>query len=150
MGKPAKEYPRQLGLDIGSRTVGVAISDPLGLTAQPLEVIRYTRWSEVETRLAELISHYGVQQLIVGLPRRTDGTLGPEAGDVQRKAERLAAQLGVPCRLWDERLTTVQAERILLEGDVKRRRRRQVIDRMAAALILQSYLDAHRTGDQGP
>lgn len=134
-------FPRHLGLDVGSRSVGVAVSDPLGWTAQPLEVIRYRRWDEVEERLEELVKAYDVECIVIGLPRRTDGTLGVEARRVEAKAVRLQERLGVPCELWDERLTTAAAERALLEGNVRRRRRREVIDQTAAALILQSYLD---------
>lgn len=134
-------FPRHLGLDVGRRTVGVAVSDPLGWTAQPLGVIRYRRWEEVEERLEELVTAYGVARIVVGLPRRTDGSLGVEARWVEEKAMRLQERLGVPCELWDERLTTAAAERVLLEGNVRRQRRREVIDQTAAALILQSYLD---------
>lgn len=136
--------PRCLGLDVGARTVGVAVSDPLGLTAQPVEVIRYRSWQEAEERLEVLARRYGAQRIVVGYPRRTDGTVGPEAQWVRKKAARLQARLGLPCDLWDERLTTAAAERALLEADVSRRRRRQVIDQTAAALMLQSYLDARR------
>lgn len=135
---------RLLGLDVGSRTVGVAISDPLALTAQPLEVIRYRGWKEVEQRLEEIVRAYGVSRIVVGFPRRTDGRVGPEAERVQKLAARLGARLGVPYELWDERLTTAAAERILLAGDVSRRRRRAVIDQTAAAIMLQSYMDASR------
>lgn len=135
---------RCLGLDVGTRTVGVAVSDPLGLTAQPLEVIRYRSWQEAEERLEALVRQYGAERLVVGYPRRTDGTEGPEARWVRKKVSRLQARLGLPCDLWDERLTTAAAERALLEADVSRRRRREVIDQTAAAIMLQSYLDARR------
>lgn len=138
------ERPRYLGLDLGSRTVGVAVSDPLGLTAQPLEVIRFRSWEEAEHRLEELVRLYGAERLVVGYPRRTDGSEGPEAERVRQRAARLEKRLGVPCELWDERLTTVVAERALLEADVSRRRRRRVIDQTAAAVMLQSYLDFRR------
>lgn len=144
----APSPPRIMGLDVGARTVGVAVSDPLALTAQPLEVIRYSRWSEVEERLAALIAAYGVSLLVVGMPRRTDGRMGPEAERVRRLAAQLGRRLGIPYELWDERLTTVAAERALLEADVSRRRRRQVIDQTAAAIMLQSYLDARRRRPQ--
>src|SRR5690606_32126681 len=117
---------RCLGLDVGTRTIGVAVSDPLGLTAQPLEVIRYRSWQEAEERLEALVRQYGPERLVVGYPRRTDGTEGPEARWVRKKAARLRARLGLPCDLWDERLTTAAAERALLEADVSRRRRREV------------------------
>jgi len=136
--------PRHMGLDIGSRTVGVALSDPLGLTAQPLEVIRFQRWEEAEERIQQLVQAYEVEHVVVGLPRRTDGRYGPEAERVRQLAQQLQERLGVPCHLWDERFSTAQAQRVLLEGDVSRRRRRQVIDQTAAAIVLQAYLDARR------
>lgn len=139
-----ERVPRHLGLDIGSRTVGVAVSDPLGLTAQPVEVIRYRRWEEAEERIRQLVREYEVEQVVVGLPRRTDGRYGPEAERIRELAQQLQDRLGISCRLWDERFSTAQAERALLEGDVSRRRRRQLIDQTAAAIVLQAYLDARR------
>lgn len=137
---------RVLGLDPGERTVGVAVSDPLGLTAQPAgEFPRGTPEAEAQA-VRELLARYGAGEVVVGLPRRLDGSLGPEAERVQAWAAELARLLGVPVRLWDERLTTREAERVLLAADASRRRRRARAHRVAAALILQTYLDRARAG----
>ncbi len=136
---------RIMGLDLGDKTIGVAVSDPLGWTAQAVEVIRRSHWEEDITRLRELAAAYGVREVVVGQPRNMDGTFGPRAQAAADFAGRLAVELGLPVRLWDERLTTVAAERTLLEADMSRARRRKVIDKMAAALLLQGYLDAIAT-----
>lgn len=134
---------RMAGLDVGDKTIGVAVSDPLGWTAQGVEVIRRTRPAADLERLRTLFAKYGVARVIVGLPRNMNGTYGPRAEGARAFADQLIAALGLPVELWDERLTTAQAQRALIEGDVSRRRRRDVVDRIAAQLILQSYLDAH-------
>lgn len=135
---------RILALDVGTKTIGVAVSDPLGLIAQPVETIQ--RGKRELTRLVELIEEYDVEEIVVGLPRRTDGSLGPEARYVQEFASRLECKLKagwplVDIVFWDERFTTVQAERVLLEADVSRAGRREVVDQVAAGFLLQSYLD---------
>ncbi|NLM52238.1 MAG: Holliday junction resolvase RuvX [Firmicutes bacterium] len=134
---------RILGLDVGERTIGVAVSDALGLTAQGLEVIRRRTWEEDVKRLREISEQYDVSTIVVGFPKNMNGTIGPQAQAAAAFAERLAAELGLPVKLWDERLTTMEAERLLLAADVSRSKRRKVIDKMAAVLILQSYLQAH-------
>lgn len=132
---------RVLGLDVGEKTVGVAVSDPLGLTAQGVEVIRRSTIQQDLQRLTELVNKYQVEQIIVGMPRRTDGSYGPEAEKVREFAQQLAETISVPIEFWDERFSTAAAERILLEGDVSRTKRRKVVDKVAASVILQGYLD---------
>lgn len=135
---------RWLALDLGEKNIGVAVSDPDGVIAQPLTTLRRTGEAEDAERVAALVRQLGAAGVVVGLPRRLDGTDGPEAEAARRFGEALS-RAGVPrVTLWDERLTTVEAERVLLASDLSRRRRRQVIDRMAAVVILQSYLEAAR------
>lgn len=135
---------RWLGLDVGSKTIGVAISDALGLTAQGVTVWR-RRGLEADLHyLRELVKTYDVAGLVLGLPRRTDGSLGPEAKEMQGFAEILQENLGVPVKLWDERFTTAAAQRLLLTADASRKRRREIVDKIAATLILQGFLDRHR------
>lgn len=132
---------RIMGLDVGSKTIGIALSDPLGWTAQGLTTIRRRNLAADLAALQELVERYGVEELVVGLPRNMNGSLGPQAEAVRAFAGRLAVDLGLPVHLYDERLTTVAAGRILLEADLSRKRRRQVIDQVAATYILQGYLD---------
>ncbi len=134
---------RILALDVGEKRIGLAVSDPLGITAQGLEVlIRKNRDADL-ARLLEVAREFRVQQIVVGLPRHLDGRLGQAAPEILALAEALKEALGVEVVTWEERLTTVEAERVLLQADVSRRRRRQVVDQLAAVLILQNYLD-HR------
>ncbi|MGM8214201.1 Holliday junction resolvase RuvX [Bacillaceae bacterium W0354] len=137
---------KTLGLDVGEKTIGVAVSDALHMTAQSVETIQ---WSEqnFETAvqpLERIIKDYEVSKIIVGLPKNMNGTIGPRAEASQHFADFLRSHFSLPVELWDERLTTMAAERILLEADVSRKKRKLVIDKMAAAMILQSYLDANR------
>lgn len=124
--------------------VGVAMSDPLGMTAQPLEVIDRRR-QDAARRIAELVGEYMVEQVVVGLPLALDGSEGSAAQAVRQFMVTLAAMLTVPIATWDERFSTVQAERAMIEGGARRETRRRSIDKVAAALILQSYLDARGT-----
>ncbi len=130
---------RILALDLGEARVGVALSDPLGMTAQPLEVVPRYRLLE---RLPELVSEYDVQRIVVGLPLRLDGSKGQAAQAVKVAAKEIEAAVKLPVELWDERLTTAQAQRMLIGADVSRKGRKNNVDKVAAALILQSYLDA--------
>ncbi|MCR3921856.1 MAG: Holliday junction resolvase RuvX [Firmicutes bacterium] len=134
---------RILGLDVGDRTIGVAVSDELGWTAQGLEVIRRSDWVKDLQRLRELCEQYSVTRLVVGYPKNMNGTIGPRAEISAAFAERISQELEIPATLWDERLTTMEAERMLISADVSRKKRRKVIDKMAAVLILQNYLQAH-------
>ncbi|NLA57614.1 MAG: Holliday junction resolvase RuvX [Firmicutes bacterium] len=133
---------RIMGLDIGTKTIGVAVSDPLGLTAQGVTVIRRSVWDRDVQALQELAKKYGVEQVVIGLPRRSTGELGPEAVRMQAEGDKIEKILGLPVVYWDEWFTTVSAEQILLEADVSRKRRRQIVDQIAAVIILQNYLDS--------
>jgi len=132
---------RVMGLDYGEKTIGVAVSDELGWTAQGLEVIRRQTPERDLERLKELIRQFEVQELVVGLPKNMNNTIGPSGENCIAFAELLKETLHMPVHLWDERLTTVSAQRTLLEADVSRKKRRQVVDKLAAVLILQGYLD---------
>ncbi|HHV57556.1 MAG TPA: Holliday junction resolvase RuvX [Firmicutes bacterium] len=131
---------RVMGLDVGTATIGVAVSDELGYTAQGVEVIRRTGLKTDLERLGELARAYQVESVVVGIPRNMNGTYGPAAEEVRRFAQEIKKRLRLPLYEEDERLTTVAAERALLEADLSRRRRRQVVDQVAAVLILQSFL----------
>ncbi|MGI6149395.1 MAG: Holliday junction resolvase RuvX [Firmicutes bacterium] len=132
---------RILGLDVGERTIGVAVSDALGWTAQGVTVIRRQNLQADLNALRALVNEYEVGKFVVGLPRRTDGSYGPEAEKVRAFARKLEGELGLPVEYWDERFSTAAAEKALLEGDVSRAKRKQVIDKVAAVVILQAYLD---------
>lgn len=134
---------RIMGLDVGSKTVGVAISDPLGWTAQGVETIQIdeNRKQFGYDRVKELVLEYEVEKDVVGLPKNMNNTIGPRAESSKIYAEVLESRIGLPVVLWDERLTTSAAERTLIEADVSRKKRKEVIDKLAAVMILQSYLD---------
>ena len=132
---------RLLALDVGERTIGLAVSDELGFTAQPLEVVRRRSEDMDLTRVLETARRLNVGAFVVGLPRNMNGTLGPSAQACQAFAELLGRRSGLPVHLVDERLTTVAAQRALIEANVSRARRRQVVDATAASLILQTYLE---------
>lgn len=135
---------RILGLDFGSRTVGVAVSDPLGLTAQGVETIERKEENKLRktcARIEELIAEYGVEAIVLGLPKNMNNTEGERAEKSKEFGAMLERRTGLPVILWDERLTTVAAEQILIESGVRRENRKAVIDKVAACLILQGYLD---------
>ncbi|MBW4839246.1 MAG: Holliday junction resolvase RuvX [Paenibacillaceae bacterium] len=131
-----------MGLDYGDRRIGVAVSDSLGWTAQGLETIERRREGSEFERIAELVKQHEVEEIVVGLPKNMNGTIGPRGEICMAFAEELRSRLGLPVHLWDERLTTVSAQRTLLEADVSRKKRKGVVDKMAASLILQNYLDS--------
>ncbi|MBE3571114.1 MAG: Holliday junction resolvase RuvX [Bacillales bacterium] len=135
---------RTMGLDVGSKTVGVAISDELGWTAQGIETIKVDeeKGDLGFGRLKELIEDYQVDKIVVGLPKNMNNTIGPRGEASQRYAKKLEKEFSLPVVLWDERLSTMAAERVLLEADVSRKKRKKVIDKMAAVMILQGYLDS--------
>lgn len=141
------ESKRIIGLDVGSHTIGVAVSDPLGWTASGLKVIRRKRLEDDLKQLLELFDYYQVEKIIIGLPKNMNNTLGPQAQYSLDFAEILKEQSELPIIMWDERLSTKSAERALIEGGARRKKRRQVIDKIAAAVILQSYLDAQQVGN---
>ncbi|MET3634207.1 Holliday junction resolvase RuvX [Streptococcus sp. SGI.013] len=135
---------RVMGLDVGSKTVGVAISDPLGFTAQGLEIIKINEETEEFgfERLSELVKEYRVDKFVIGLPKNMNNTSGPRVEASQAYGEKIKELFQLPVDYQDERLTTVQAERMLVEqADVSRGKRKKVIDKLAAQLILQNYLD---------
>lgn len=136
---------RIMGLDYGSKTVGVAMSDPLGITAQAVETI----WRKDENklrktcaRIEELISEYEVERIVLGLPKHMNNDLGERAQKALAFGEMVKRRTGLEVVMWDERLTTVEAERTLIENNVRRENRKQYIDKIAAVLILQGYLDS--------
>jgi putative Holliday junction resolvase len=133
---------RIAGLDVGDKTIGVAVSDELGWLAQGLEVIRRKSLQQDLARLKELARTMGIERWVVGMPRNMNGTYGPRAELTRAFNEQLKAATGLPVEEWDERLSTVAATRTLLEADLSRAKRAKVIDKMAAQVILQSYLDA--------
>ncbi|MFC0522512.1 Holliday junction resolvase RuvX [Pontibacillus salicampi] len=135
---------KKIGLDVGEKTIGVAISDAFGWTAQGITTIR---WAEGEfddafQKLDPYMKEHEVDKLVVGLPKNMNGTIGERGEACQLFAEKAKAYFQLPVELWDERLTTMAAERVLLDADVSRSKRKKVIDKMAAVMILQSYLDA--------
>lgn len=135
---------RVMGLDVGSKTVGVAISDPLGFTAQGLEIIKINEETEEFgfERLSELVKEYRIDKFVIGLPKNMNNTSGPRVEASQAYGEKIKELFQLPVDYQDERLTTVQAERMLVEqADVSRGKRKKVIDKLAAQLILQNYLD---------
>ncbi|MFZ0050373.1 MAG: Holliday junction resolvase RuvX [Desulfobaccales bacterium] len=132
---------RILALDVGAKRIGLAVSDPLGITAQGLGVLTRKDRAGVLAQLLEVARKWQVQRVVVGLPRHLDGRLGDAAPEVLELASDLGEALGVRVVTWEERLTTMEAERVLLQADLSRRRRRQVLDQQAAVLILQNYLD---------
>jgi len=133
---------RIMGLDYGDRNIGVAVSDAFRWTAQGIGVVRKRRDDSELDELAALVREHEVSEIVVGLPKNMNGTIGPRGEICIAFAQSLREQLNLPVHLWDERLTTVSAERTLLEADISRKKRKQVVDKMAAALILQNYLDS--------
>jgi putative holliday junction resolvase len=135
---------RIMGLDVGSKTVGIALSDELGWTAQGLETLKINEEENVFgfDEIGKIIKEYEVSKVVVGLPKNMNGTIGPRGEASQFYARELEERFGIPAILWDERLTTVAAERVLLEADMSRKKRKKVIDKMAAVMILQGYLNS--------
>ena len=133
-----------MGLDYGDKRIGVALSDAFGWTAQGAEVIERKKEGDYLERIRELVRVHEVGEIVVGLPKNMNGTIGPRGQICMEFAEELRQTLSMPVHLWDERLTTVAAERTLLEADVSRRKRKQVVDKMAAAILLQNYLDSRQ------
>lgn len=141
---------RVLGLDIGSKRIGIAVSDELGLTAQGIETL-VSKGLEADIKhIVKLAGDYQAKEIVVGLPLNMDGTEGPQAKKVRTLMERIIQEVQIPVREWDERLSTVAAERTLLEADMSRAKRRKVIDKLAAVLILQTYLDSLWHKDKSP
>lgn len=131
-----------MGLDPGSKRVGVALSDNLGMTASGLTTLTWRKREDLLAGIHRLVEEYKVEKIVVGLPRRMDGSLGPEAKAALSLAEELESCEGLEIVTWDERFSTVAAERVLIEADVSRKKRKKLRDKVAAAYILQGYLDS--------
>ncbi len=145
-----KRDERLLGLDVGTKTIGLALSDVMRQIATPLETIRRTKFQADAARLLELAREHGVGGLVIGLPINLDGSEGPRAQSTRAFARSLAPLTDLPLAFWDERLSTAAAERALLEADTSRKRRAELIDKMAAAYILQGALDRFNYSRRSP
>ena len=143
---------RILGLDYGTKTVGVAVSDELGLTAQPLETIKRKDENKLRrtyARIEELVREYGAETIVLGFPKNMNNTIGERGDAAIDFRDALVRRINIPVILWDERLTTVASEKVLMESGVRRENRKKVIDQIAASFILQGYLDSlHLRKDQ--
>jgi putative Holliday junction resolvase len=144
-----KKSVRTMGLDIGTRTIGVATSDELGIAAHGLKTIRRKSMEEDLKEIATIIRELEIDKIVVGLPKNMDGTLGRQAEIVLQWVEGLKDKIHIPVETWDERLSTIGASKVLLEADLSRRKRKKVIDKLAAVLILQGYLEQRRRTDHG-
>jgi putative Holliday junction resolvase len=136
-----------MGLDVGSKTIGVAVSDELGFSAHPITTLRRTNMRADLHELARLITEQDVVRVVVGLPLNMNGSEGPRAGESRKLGDALGEQSALPIVYWDERLTSVAAEKSLIEADVSRKKRKEVIDQVAACLILQGWLDSQPKSD---
>ncbi|KMM37569.1 Holliday junction resolvase RuvX [Guptibacillus hwajinpoensis] len=135
---------KTLGLDVGTKTIGVALSDAMGWTAQGLETVKRDPEAQdvIPDRLMEIIKGNDVSKIVVGLPKNMNGSIGPSGEACMAFADLIGEHTDLPIQMWDERLTTVAAERMLISADVSRKKRKKVIDKMAAVMILQGYLDS--------
>lgn len=140
---------RTMGLDIGTHTIGIAISDELGITAQGLKTLRRKSMEEDFREIATIVGQFEIEKIVVGLPKNMNGTLGKQAEIVLKWIKILMDKVHIPVVTWDERLSTVGASKVLLEADLSRRKRKKVIDKLAAVLILQGYLDQSRRTNHG-
>lgn len=145
----AHQPARILGLDVGSKTIGMAVSDPLGVTAQGLPTLRRQNKRQDFEALARIIEQYQVAEIVVGYPLRMSGLEGRQAEKMRAFAEDLKKKYGLPVHLWDERLTSAEANRLLRESEMSIKRRGEVVDRLAAVLILQGFMD-RRTASSAP
>ncbi len=135
---------RIMGLDVGEKTIGVAVTDPLNIMAQPLTTIRRTSLEKDFTLIAETIMTYDIGEIVIGLPLNMDGSSGEKVRVVLSFKKRLLAAVSVPVTTWDERLSTVAMQKTLIAADVSRKKRKKVIDKLAAVFILQGYMDAKK------
>jgi len=140
-GQPSR---RILGLDVGSRRIGIAVSDPLGITAQGLETLQRKNKRHDFEHLARVIHHYEVKEIVVGLPLRMSGAEGTQSEKMRAFADDLHKKFGLPVHLWDERLTSAEANRFLRETELSIEKRGKAVDRMAAVLILQGWMESRR------
>jgi putative Holliday junction resolvase len=139
---PLQQKPRIMGLDVGSKTIGVAVSDPLGLTAQGLTTIRRQNKKFDYGELQRVIKEYGVAEIVVGYPLRMSGMEGRQSEKMVAFAEEIRRKFKLPVHLWDERLTSAEANRVLRDSEMSIKRRGEVVDRLAAVLILQNWMEA--------
>lgn len=139
---------RILGLDIGEKRIGVAVSDELGLTAQGLNTLAFKDFRDALLKIVSLCNDYAVEEIVIGMPYNMNGTEGNQVHKVRGIADQINESTNVPIREWDERLSTVAAERTLLEADISRAKRRKAIDKLAAVFILQGYLDRNNSGSR--
>jgi putative Holliday junction resolvase len=146
---PPQLRPRILGLDVGSKTIGLAVSDPLGITAQGLRTMRRQNKRRDLGQLEALIRQYEVAEIVVGYPLRMSGLEGTQSEKMRVFAEGLRQRFHLPVHLWDERLSSAEANRVLRDSEMSIKRRGEVVDRLAAVLILQSWLDTRANG-MGP
>ncbi len=139
---------RILGLDPGEKRIGVAISDPLGITAQGIDVLNISGQDEALRKVVDICRHYDVEKIVVGNPLNMNGSWGPAAERAALFAERLKEKLGLPVIMIDERLTSVSADKALLEGDMSRKKRRNIRDKLAAAMILETYISVQKNNEE--
>lgn len=133
---------RILGLDIGEKTIGVAVCDPLGYTAQGVTTIkRKSKAADIE-EIKQICTEYEVESIVIGLPKNMNGTIGPQGEKIMNLGEFIKKNVELPIMFWDERLTTVAAHRVMLEADLSRSKRKKIVDKLAAMYILQGYLDS--------
>jgi putative Holliday junction resolvase len=141
---------RLIGIDVGTKRFGVAVSDPLKMFASPHEVIKATGDKHALQEVVRICAEQEAEKLVVGLPLNMDGSRGPAAERVETLVEKLKTLVDVPVVLWDERLTTKTAEAALIEADTRRERRKDLVDKIAAQVLLQHYIDAHHVGSDWP
>lgn len=133
-----------MGLDVGTKTIGVAISDESGLIAQPFCVIKRGSFSGNLEEIRRLVEEHSIKMIVVGMPVNMNGTSGPRSKETQRFIDKIKDKVPVPMETWDERLSTVAVTRVLIEGDASRAKRKTVVDKLAASYILQGYLDSRK------
>lgn len=134
--------PRIAGLDLGEKTIGIAVSDLLGITAQGLDTIKRKHLEIDLHNIINILKDYDVNLVVIGLPKNMNNTLGPSADKAIEFGNELSKKTGIEVKYWDERLTTVSAQKTLLEGDVSRKKRKRLVDKVAAVMILQNYMDS--------
>ena len=132
---------RYIGLDVGDRTIGVSVSDPLGFSAQGLKTIRRKSLEYDFDELNKIFSNYEIKKIVIGLPKNMNGTIGEQAEKTIEFGEKIKEKFGIEVIYWDERLTTMQAERAMIEGNLSRKKRKGLVDKIASIYILQGYLD---------
>lgn len=133
---------RILGLDIGDKTIGVSVCDPLGITAQGLTTIKRKNINKDIEELSNICTQYNIELIVAGIPKNMNGSIGPQAEKVLRFCDEIKERIGIEVKMWDERLTTVAANKAMLEADLSRNKRKKLIDKVASTYILQGYLDS--------